>query len=191
MSVTPQEWCINYQIMSECLSNYNCPSIYHYLTQISNEMQLGEVEICNLHIKQCSNIVLLQQFQQKKSNLKFNCKCKSCLPLFCRKWTRLQLKLKIYYDQIGQKFFLYRSTGSFKLNILSGIINFPIHEHCALLILDDDYLYTNSNADRHNKDGNTEFMKYTKKAVDVTKKINSKLLFLNFFSFYSTSIFFL
>ena len=43
------------------------------------------------------------------------------------------------------RFFLYRSTGSFNLNILSGMINFPIHEHCALLSLDDDYLYTNSN----------------------------------------------
>ena len=38
------------------------------------------------------------------------------------------------------------------LNIQPGIINFPIHEHCALLSLDDDYLYTKSNADRQNKD---------------------------------------
>ena len=36
------------------------------------------------------------------------------------------------------------------------------------------YLYTNSNADRHNKDGNSKFMKDTKRAVDVTINFHGK-----------------
>ena len=73
----------------------------------------------------------------EKNNLKFNCKCK-VYHFFVVNGPGFSYNCRFTMTKLGW-FFLYRSTGSFNLNILSGIINFPIHEHCALLSLDDDY----------------------------------------------------